>query len=181
MGSFSSREDNSNDENEDFIEVYLLMKALGADEDTCDVTISHHICLFKCSDGTFCYTELDVNTKGGPCKLHFGKYNFLRMPVYYKPIGRTRKTLNEIIEWVRQNKTAGTSYTLVFNDCQVYAQQCIQYLDVFDVPPMFTNPVLGSVLFRGGLSGALTEEHMKHTLNIRCASSPNEIRLSSLF
>lgn len=186
MGSSSSQHNNSDDEDNDPIEVYLLYKKLGENIYIMDTTISHYICLFKCSDNTFYYTDLGIDSKGGPCRLNFGRYQFLPMPAWYKPVGRTRKSLNQIEEWVQQNKTAGTSYTLVLNDCQRYAWSCIKYLDVFDVPEMFSRPEFSVLLtlqrsrLPFGLPAYGIEQFITEKLNIRGASSPNEIRLAPL-
>ncbi len=68
----------------DSIEVYILYKSLGQDSYTGDRIVSHHILLFKTSDGQFYYTDLqteDGQSKNafsgrGRIKLRFGNYTF---------------------------------------------------------------------------------------------------------
>ncbi|UJR13087.1 hypothetical protein I4U23_000111 [Adineta vaga] len=194
MGTSQSQSQDA-DENVDLIEVYLLFKELSANKYTTNQIVSHHTCLFKCKDGSFYHTELDVITKGGPCQLHFGQYNFLTMPIYYKPLGLTRKTLKNIIAWVTKHKSAGTSYTLIFNDCQVYARSCMEFLELFKIPPnlldslgLSQHPMLNTILGRTTMpfsmitSGVgqrvVLDTILDKTLNIRQASSPSELSLS---
>lgn len=169
MGSSTSRDDES--DNEDTMEVYLLYKELNAQKYTRDQLCSHHTVLLKHSNGTFYYTDLDVNTKGGPCQLHFGIYKFLNMPIFYMPKGRTRKTVDEITDWVKKNKMAGTTYQVVLNDCHKYAFECIQFLNIFDVPrPSNVALIIGSL----GSSNTMVQEN----LMIEYADSPNDLCLS---
>ena len=169
MGSLMSRDDESDDE--DTMEVYLLYKKLGAEKYIRDHVYSHHTVLFKHSNGTFYYTDLDVDSKGGPCQLHFGKYTFLDMPIFYMPRGCTRKRVNEIIEWTKQNQMAGTPYRAVLNDCQRYASECIRFLNIIKIP---RPPTMARLLGGLGSPNSLVQEYLK----ILSADSPNALSLS---
>jgi hypothetical protein len=169
MGSSTSRDDESN--NKDTMEVYLLYKKLNAEEYIRHNISSHHTVLLKDSDGSFYYTDLDVDSKGGPCQLHFNEYTFLNMPIFYKPIGRTRKSVNEIIEWVKRNEMAGTPYNAALNNCQKYAHSCIQFLNIFDIP---RSNNIGQHFVRSEGMGSSVQEY----LAIQSADSPNTLNLS---
>ncbi len=169
MGSSTSRDDESN--NEDTMEVYLLFKKLGVQEYVRDHFYSHHTVLLKHKDGTFYFTDLDVDSKGGPCQLHLGKYTFLNVPIFYKPIGRTRKSVSEIVEWVKQNQMAGTPYKMMFNNCHDYAHSCIQFLNIFDIP---RSQNLGLQFARTEDLDSITQNN----LMIMSADSPNALSLS---
>lgn len=66
------------------IEVYILYKTLGQDSYTNNRIVSHHVLLFKTSDGRFYYTDLQTEDgqsknafKGqSRIKLRFGRYTF---------------------------------------------------------------------------------------------------------
>ncbi len=112
------------------MEVYVLFKELGATKYSRSDVISHHIVLLKHNDGTFYSSDLDVDSKGGPCQLHFDQYEFLdNRPIYYKPFGRTKKSLNEIIQWIQQHKMAGIPYKVGLDDCRRYAAEFIVFLN----------------------------------------------------
>lgn len=153
------------------MEVYLLYKELNAKKYIRDKFYSHHTVLLKHSDGTFYYTDLDVGSKGGPCQLYFKEYRFLNMPIFYEPQGLTRKTVDEIMQWIEQNQVAGSPYKLLFNDCQNYAWECIKFLNVFDPP----HPPAWARLFNAFRSPDVIDQE---NYMIQYADSPNALSLS---
>jgi hypothetical protein len=50
--------------------------------------------------------------------------------IYYRPVGRTKKTLAEIQTYVQNHDTIGTIYGVFDNNCQHYVESVVEFLDL---------------------------------------------------
>ncbi|CAF1187087.1 unnamed protein product [Rotaria sp. Silwood1] len=96
--------------------------------------------IFKTSKGHFYYTELtnadesatststssSLSGIGPRVKLTFGKYDFFRGNIYYKPVGITSKSKEQIKKYVDEHRSQNTIYDLWSNNCQHYVKSVIK-------------------------------------------------------
>jgi hypothetical protein len=136
-------------------EVFILLKCIGEDFYVFNYKIAHHICLLKKSrDGKTYYTQLQTENgdMDGTVVIEFGEdYKFLQDRVFYLPVGRTCRSLEEMERFTRVNKFNGTPYNLLMNNCQHYVKDFIKFLDVYDKPEVKENPLTASNTFFANL------------------------------
>lgn len=168
MGCCSSRKNDSNNE-ENCIEVYLLLKTRYHNSYTSNTQAYEPILLFKCSDEQFYYTDVVLEKTTRLCQLSFGKYQFLPMPVYYKPIGRTHRKLNDIKKWVNTNKKAWKIHLFLLIAESDYLRECTEFLEIFDFP--------GENQSASQSYDSIIRQILYFSSSIRCASSINDIHL----
>ena len=130
-------------QSDDSFEVYILLKCIGKDYYINNYKISHHICLLKSKDDKTYYTQLQTENgdMDGTIVTEFNEdYKFLVDSVYYVPIGRTKRTIDEMRRYQRNSKFNGEPYDLLTRNCQHYVEDFIKFLNVYDKPMVNKNP-----------------------------------------